>query len=51
MFQIFHDFWMEQLPFFSDFQIMYYVMDLITILVFFRLLFSLPELIFPNRRF
>lgn len=51
MFQILHDFWINQLPFFSDFQIMYYVMDLITILVFFRLLFSISELIFPNRRF
>lgn len=51
MFQILHDFWVNQLPFFSDFQIMYYVMDLITIMVFFRLLFSLSELIFPNRRF
>lgn len=50
VFQILHDFWVAQMPFFSDFQIMYYVMDIVSILVFFRLLFSLSELIFPARR-
>lgn len=50
MFQILHNFWVEQLPFFNDFQMMYYVMDLITILIFFKLLFSLSELVFPTRR-
>lgn len=50
-FQILHDFWVTQLPFFADFQIMYYVMDLLTILTFFRLLFSVCELVFPSRRY
>lgn len=49
-FQILHDFWVAQMPFFSDFQIMYYVMDLFSILVFFRLLFSVSDMMFPSRR-
>lgn len=48
MFQIFHDFWVQQLPFFQDFYVMYYVLDLFTFIVFFRLLFSLANLIFPG---
>lgn len=50
VFQILHDFWVKQLPFFADFQILYYVLDLASILVFFRLLFSLSGMLFPNRR-
>ena len=50
MFQILNYFWVAQLPFFSDFQIMYYVMDLLTVITFFRLLFSMCELVFPTSR-
>lgn len=50
MFQILHDFWVEQLPFFSDFQLMYYVMDLFTIIMFFKLLFGISQLTYFNRR-
>lgn len=48
MFQIFHDFWVQQLPFFQDFYAMYYVLDLFTFIVFFRLLFSISSLVFPG---
>lgn len=50
MFQILHEFWVNQCPFFNDFYAMYYVLDLLTILIFFRLLFSLADLMFIGGR-
>lgn len=50
VFQMFHNFWVEQCPMFSNFQIMYYILDIITILTFLKLLFSVSSLIFGNNR-
>lgn len=48
-FMILHNFWVEQAPMFNDFQVVYYILDLVTILAFFRILFSLSSLFFSNR--
>ncbi len=46
MFQVLHDFWVEQLPMFQGtFEIFYVVMDCLTIILFFRLLFALGSIV------
>ena len=51
MFEIMHNFWVEQLPMFQgQFEVFYVIMDCLTVIVFFRLLFSLGNIFTGGRR-
>lgn len=51
MFQIFHDFWIEQLPMFQEnFEIFYIIMDFLTVIVFLKLLFEIGSIGFGGHR-
>lgn len=42
MFQIFHNFWVQQIPMFQGtFDIFYVIMDFLTVLVFLKILFEI----------
>ena len=40
-----HEFWITNFPIFDDVYFVYYFLDVITIMMFFRIVFSVPSLI------
>jgi len=49
MFQIVHNFWVEQLPFFNTYPFVYFVLDLISIIAFFRIIIIGPMYLVGGR--
>lgn len=45
-----NDFWVQTCPFFSDFSIIYLILDIVTIISFLRIIFYLPAKIMTGWR-